>query len=59
MLSQKPKLTEAEQKFIKRIQDDLIIMMRYASKHLSEEEVAYILKQSFDQERVRLIVNFL
>lgn len=58
-IKEKPKLTPEEAKMIATMQLQLIRGLDIAKKYLSEEEVAYTIKRSFDKEEVRLISQFL
>lgn len=50
-------LTPDEIAFIGGLQNKLIQGMKIAGKYLSEEEIAYCIKQSFDRDSLKLVIE--
>lgn len=53
----KKMLTPDEIAFIGGLQNKLIQGMKIAGKYLSEEEIAYCIKQSFDRDSLKLVIE--
>ena len=56
MLSQKPKLTFEEREYIRLVMEQLVKGLKIAGETLSDEEIAYSIKQALP-ERIRGIVE--
>ena len=57
--AQKPTLTKEERDLIRKTQEQLEVGLRIAGDILAEQEIALVMKRSFDNDRIRLITNFL
>ena len=57
--AQKPTLTKEERDLIRKTQEQLEKGLRISGDILSEEEIALVMRRSFDNDRIRLITNFL
>ena len=58
-LAEQPTLTKEERDLIRKTQEQLEVGLRIAGDILAEQEIALVMKRSFDNDRIRLITNFL
>lgn len=59
MLSNQPTLTFEEREYIRKVMSQLESGLRIAGDILSEEEIALVLKRSYDKDKLKLIVDLL